>query len=77
MNVVVTEFVSLDGVVEAPEKWSFPYYNDEIEQFKLDELFAASDAHLLGRETYEIFAASWPPRTGRAIAQIMLKRSEL
>lgn len=69
MNIVVTEFVSLDGVVEAPEKWSFPYYNDEIEQFKLDELFA-SDAHLLGRETYEIFAASWPSRTGEFADQM-------
>lgn len=63
MNIVVTEFVSLDGVMEAPEKWSFPYWNDEISRFKLGEL-KASDAHLLGRETYEGFAAAWPSRTG-------------
>lgn len=63
MRVVVAEFLSLDGVMEAPEKWSFPYWNDEIAKFKSDELFA-SDAHLLGRVTYETFAAAWPSRTG-------------
>jgi len=55
--------VSLDGVMEAPEKWSIPFWNDEIASFKREELFAA-DAHLLGRVTYEAFAASWPSRTG-------------
>jgi dihydrofolate reductase len=62
-NVVVTEFVSLDGVTEAPEKWSLKYWNEEVAKFKLDELFAA-DALLLGRVTYEGFAAAWPGRTG-------------
>jgi dihydrofolate reductase len=61
-KVVVAEFLSLDGVMEAPEKWSFPFWNDEIAKFKLDELFA-SGAHLLGRVTYESFAGSWPTRT--------------
>jgi dihydrofolate reductase len=60
-KVIVTTFVSLDGVIEAPEKWSFRYWNDEISSFKRDELFAAG-AHLLGRITYEIFAGSWPGR---------------
>jgi dihydrofolate reductase len=53
--------MSLDGVVESPEKWSFPYWNDEIGEFKHDETFS-SDALLLGRVTYEGFAASWPGR---------------
>lgn len=61
-KVIVTEFVSLDGVMEAPEKWSFGYWDDEIGKLKLDELFAA-DALLLGRVTYEGFAAAWPSRT--------------
>ncbi len=62
-KVVVTEFLSLDGVMEAPHLWSFPYWNDEIEKFKHDELFA-SDAQLLGRVTYQGFASAWPSRTG-------------
>jgi dihydrofolate reductase len=62
-NVVVTEFLSLDGVMEAPETWALTYWNDEIEQFKNDEL-SASGAHLLGRVTYAGFAAAWPSRTG-------------
>jgi dihydrofolate reductase len=61
-KVIVSEFVSLDGVVEAPDKWSFPYWNDDIEKFKYDELFA-TDALLLGRVTYQGFAAAWPSIT--------------
>jgi len=65
MKIAVTEFITLDGVMEAPNEWSFPYWNDEIAKFKLDELFAA-DAHLLGRITYEGFASAWPERTDEA-----------
>jgi dihydrofolate reductase len=61
-KIVVTEFMSLDGVVEAPHNWSFPYWTDEIGKFKKDELFA-SDTQLLGRATYEAFAEAWPERT--------------
>jgi len=61
-KVVVAEFLSLDGVMEAPEKWSFQFWNDEIAKFKRDELLA-SDAHLLGRVTYQIFASAWPSRS--------------
>lgn len=56
--IVVTEFVSLDGVMEHPG-WTFPYWNDEIAAFKGEETDAA-DALLLGRVTYEGFAAAWP-----------------
>jgi len=57
-NIVVTEFMSLDGVIENP-MWTFPYWNDEIAGFK-DEESSASDALLLGRVTYQGFAAAWP-----------------
>lgn len=60
-RLAATLFVSLDGVVESPEKWSFPYWNEEIAKFKHEETFA-SDALLLGRVTYEGFAAAWPGR---------------
>jgi dihydrofolate reductase len=57
-KIVVTEFVSLDGVIEEPA-WTFPYWNDEIATFKGEES-SASDALLLGRVTYQGFAAAWP-----------------
>jgi len=57
-KVVVSEFVSLDGVVEEP-MWTFQFAGEEQNKFKFDEL-AASDALLLGRVTYEGFAAAWP-----------------
>jgi dihydrofolate reductase len=57
-KVVVSEFVSLDGVIEDPS-WTFRFSSEEQERFKFDEL-AASDAILLGRVTYEGFAAAWP-----------------
>ena len=59
-KLVVTEFLSLDGVMEAP-MWTFPYWNDEIAQFKSEET-TANDVLLLGRVTYEGFAEAWPKR---------------
>jgi dihydrofolate reductase len=61
-RLVASQFVTLNGVMEAPENWSSDYFNDEANQFKHDELFAA-DALLMGRVTYEIFAEAWPSRT--------------
>lgn len=57
-KLIVTEFLSLDGVVEAPG-WTFPYWNDEIAAFKGAET-SAGQHMLLGRVTYEGFAAAWP-----------------
>lgn len=58
-RIVVTEFVSLDGVMEEP-RWTFDFERGpEGDQFKMDELFDA-DALLLGRTTYQGFAAAWP-----------------
>jgi dihydrofolate reductase len=70
-RIVVTEFVSLDGVVEAPGGgesfkhggWSLEINRgEEGDKFKLDETLS-SEVLLLGRVTYEGFAASWPSRT--------------
>lgn len=47
---------------ESPEKWSLEYWDDDIAEFKHDELFE-SDALLLGRATYEGFSEAWPERT--------------
>ena len=57
-KVVVSEFVTLDGVMEDPS-WTFQFSSEEQQKFKFDEL-AASDTLLLGRVTYEGFAAAWP-----------------
>lgn len=57
-KIVVTEFVSLDGVMENPA-WTVPYWNDETAAFKGEET-DASDTLLLGRVTYEGFAMAWP-----------------
>jgi dihydrofolate reductase len=57
-RVVAVEYVSLDGVMEAPA-WTEPFFNEEVAKFQYDQLFR-SDALLLGRVTYEGFAASWP-----------------
>ena len=71
-RIVVTEFVSLDGVMEAPGGgedfrhggWTFEIERgSEGEKFKLDETLS-SEALLLGRVTYEGFAAAWPSREG-------------
>jgi dihydrofolate reductase len=58
-NIVATEYVTLDGVMEAPETWTFQFWNDE--------LFAA-DALLLGRVTYDGFAAAWPSQSDPEVA---------
>ncbi len=57
-KLVVSEFVALDGVIENPA-WTMPFYSKEQELFKFAELKAA-DALLLGRVTYDGFAAAWP-----------------
>lgn len=60
-KVVVSEFLSLDGVMHEP-MWTFPYWNDQMAKFKQEELFS-SDTLLLGRVTYDGFAQAWPGRT--------------
>ena len=71
-KIVVTEFLSLDGVMEDPGGsedfehggWSFEFNRgEEGDKFKLDETMD-SDALLLGRKTYEGFAEAWPTREG-------------
>ena len=61
-KVIVSEFVSLDGVAENPA-WTFQFGSEEQEKYKFDELFAC-DALLLGRVTYQGFAAAWPHMQG-------------
>ncbi|RAQ93974.1 dihydrofolate reductase family protein [Thermogemmatispora tikiterensis] len=61
-KIVVSMFVSLDGVIENPG-WTFRFTCEESQKYKFDELFRCS-ALLLGRKTYQGFAASWPSMQG-------------
>jgi dihydrofolate reductase len=54
-------FISLDGVVEEPGDWHFPYFNDEMGE-AVDGQIGAADTLLLGRKTYDSFAGAWPDR---------------
>jgi dihydrofolate reductase len=54
-------FISLDGVVEAPDQWHFPYFNDEMGA-AVDASLGAADTILFGRKTYDSFAGAWPER---------------
>src|SRR6266705_3226010 len=56
-------FVSLDGVVESPDTWTGPYFNDEVGQH-VGSLIAAGDTLLLGRVTYQGFAESFGGQSG-------------
>ncbi len=58
-KLVSSFFISLDGVVEAPQNWHFPYFDDEMGAV-IGQAIAASDTFLLGRRTYEEWAAFWP-----------------
>ena len=62
-KLIITEFMTLDGVIEAPDKWSIDYWNDTIADFKNEELKNA-DAFILGRVTYEGFSKAWPTMEG-------------
>jgi len=70
-KLIVTEFVTLDGVMEAPggepshphSGWVADFMDDEAGKFKFDEVLEAG-SHLLGRVTYESFAGAWPQREG-------------
>jgi dihydrofolate reductase len=54
-------FISLDGVVEAPDQWHFPYFNDEMGR-AVDAMLGPAEIILFGRTTYDSFAGAWPER---------------
>ena len=74
MRLTLTQFVTLDGVYQAPGGpnedrsgdfrhggWLVPFFDDTLGQY-MDSVFGEVDSFVLGRKTYEIFAASWPKR---------------
>lgn len=60
-KIVAGLFISLDGVVEAPDQWHFPYFNDEMGA-AVGESLGSADSVLFGRKTYDSFAGAWPER---------------
>jgi dihydrofolate reductase len=77
MRVLITEFISLDGVVQAPGGkeedtdggfkhggWSFKFFDPEVMGGAFDEFAKQSDALLQGRRTYQVSAGAWPQRSG-------------
>ncbi len=62
-KLVESTFMTLDGVISAPQEWSPPYWDEEHMGYARKLLFSA-DALLLGRVTYEAFAEAWPGRAG-------------
>jgi dihydrofolate reductase len=62
-KIVAGTFLSLDGVMESPDKWHFPYFDDKMGE-AVGSQMADADAMLLGRVTYQEFASYWPQQTG-------------
>jgi dihydrofolate reductase len=62
-RIIESTLVTLDGVHEHPEVWATPYFDSEAEAYAL-ELLNQADAMLMGRRTYEFFAAAFPHRSG-------------
>ena len=60
-RIIAGLFISLDGVVEAPDQWHFPYFNDEM-GVAVDAMLGPAETILFGRKTYDSFAGAWPER---------------
>ena len=60
-KIIASLFISLDGVVEEPGDWHFPYFNDEMGA-AVDAGLRSTDTLLLGRKTYDDHAGAWPER---------------
>jgi dihydrofolate reductase len=84
MRIVVNEFISLDGVVQAPGGaeedtdggfahggWSMPYFDVEVMGTAIDEGMKSVDALLFGRRTWQVMAGAWPGRAGDPFADKM------
>jgi dihydrofolate reductase len=63
-------FISLDGVVESPDKWHFPYFNDEMGA-AVGAGFSTADAVLMGRVLYEEWAAYWPQNADQPFGDVI------
>src|SRR5438105_15580187 len=73
-KVIAGVFISLDGVVENPQDWHFPYFNDEMGD-AVGATLGRADTVLFGRVTYDSFAGAWPARARAGEADADLARA--
>ena len=84
MQIIISDFMSLDGVVQAPGGrdedtdggfahggWSMPYFDVEAMGSAIDDVLSATDALLFGRRTWQVMAGAWPERAGDPFADRM------
>ena len=84
MQIIISEFMSLDGVVQAPGGqqedtdggfrhggWLMPFFDPEVMGPAISEVANATDAILQGRRTWQVMAAAWPERAGDPFADWM------
>ena len=69
-RIIAGMFITLDGVIEAPEKWNPPYYDDELNQAVMPRL-AGAGAHLYGRRSYELFRSVFTGPAAPPHAELM------
>src|SRR3954469_2423671 len=72
-RIINSTFVSLDGVINHMEAWHFAYVDDETNEIAMQQL-TASDALLMGRKTYEIYASAWPEQDDEYANKINSRR---
>ena len=75
-KIIAGLFITLDGVVEAPEKWNPPYHDDEMSQAVMPPL-AAAGAHLYGRRSYELFRGVFTSPAAPPHAELMTSTPKL
>ena len=68
-EILSSTFVSLDGVINHMDRWHFDFIDDELEAIALEQM-RASDALLMGRHTYDVYAGAWPGRDGELADRI-------
>ena len=61
-KIIVGSSITLNCVMESPERWQFPFYSNDISEYEIEQVHQ-SGALLLGRKTYEMFSSFWPGRT--------------
>jgi dihydrofolate reductase len=66
-RLIESTFVTLDGVISAPQEWGPPYWDEEHEGYA-NRMLSSAGALLMGRATYDVFSVAWPQRAGDAYA---------